>query len=148
MSDDKQPQRSNLLAPEEGIAERIKTRRKELDLTVEALSELTVKYDFHEEGGVSPASIYRYEKGGDKGSMPGARELRLLSYALDMSPSVLLLGKEWSQQAEEDARLANAFRELLTLSKPEGIASKGDEWRSIEHSKKLAEVMENQSKSK
>jgi len=148
MSDDNQPQQSNPIAPEEGISSRIKARRKELDLTVEGLSALTAKYDYQGEGGVSPASIYRYEKGGDKGSLPGARELRLLSYALDVSPSVLLLGEEWSKQAEADAQLANAFRGLLKLSEYDEVTGKVDGSRRLEHSIKLVEVKERFSKSK
>ena len=148
MIDDKQPQQSNPLAPEEGIAARIKARRKELDLTVEELSALTASYDYQGEGGVSPASIYRYEKGADKGSLPGARELRLLSYALNVSPSFLLLGEEWSRQAEADAKLANTFRDLLKLAKFDEVMNKGDEGRGLEHSIKLVAAKESYSKSK
>jgi transcriptional regulator with XRE-family HTH domain len=75
--------------PEEGIGQRLRYCRGELDLTVEALSRLTKRYDKHESKGVSPTSIARYESGE---SLPGARELRLLCEAFDVPPGWLLLG--------------------------------------------------------
>lgn len=150
MSDDKQPQQSNPIAPEEGIAARIKDRRKELDLTVEELSVLTSKFDYAGKRGVSSASIFRYEKGGQDGSLPGAREMRLLCDALKVSPNWLLLGEHNDPKVKVDTELANAARSMVALVmsgerwSPEAGAGL---WKDLEHSQKLSEVKESRLKS-
>lgn len=104
------------LSSEEGIAERIKRARKALDLTVEDLSAATALFDVGDregERGVSVPTLYRYEANGTK---PGARELRLLCFALNISPNMLLLGEEWDRDQEQDSRLARHFRELLVIA--------------------------------
>ena len=150
MSEDKQPQQSNPQAPEEGIAARIKDKRKELDLTVEEMSALTAKYDYSNNRGVSSASIFRYEKGGPDGSLPGAREICLLCEALKVSPNWLLLGEDSDPKAKVDAELANTARSLVALVisgerwSPELGAGL---WKDLEHSKKVSEVKESREKS-
>lgn len=125
--------------PEDGIGERIKERRKELDLSVEELSALTARYDYEMAKGVSPASIYRYEKVGEDGSLPGARELRLLCDALNVPPNWLLIGGEWDKGGEEAARLVGVLRDILkSVIEPQ---QQGDgTWRGLEHASKLFDV--------
>lgn len=77
------------LVPEDILGERIRQRREEKHLTQEALSILSRKLDPHEKG-ISRPSIVAYEKGE---TLPGARELRLLSDALNVTPSWLVLGE-------------------------------------------------------
>lgn len=92
MSDDKQPQQSNPLAPEEGIAARIKEARQRpgYDLSVEALSRLCKEFDGQGQG-ITATTLLRYEQGK---VLPGARELRVLCDALDVSADWLLFGAE------------------------------------------------------
>ena len=127
--------------PEDGIGERIKDRRKEWGLSVEQLSALTVKFDHWKSKGVSSASIFRYEKVGPDGSLPGARELCLLCAALNVTPNWLLLGDEGDKDAKADRELANAARTLVARVMsgdewPDGIGG----WKDFEHSEKLREV--------
>ena len=74
--------------PESGIGKRIAYCRGQLDnLPIEALARYTKNFD---EVGVSRASLVRYEAGG---TMPGARELRILCNALWVTPGWLLTGE-------------------------------------------------------
>ncbi|MGX8706274.1 MAG: helix-turn-helix domain-containing protein [bacterium] len=71
------------------IGKRIKHRRKELGYSAEKLAELV---------GVSPATIYRYEKN-DIANM-GADKLRPIADALSTTPGALM---GWEEEREEDA---------------------------------------------
>lgn len=77
-------------SPESGIGNRLKYARKQLDVSIEALSRYSVNFDTDEKKGVSPTSLLRYEAGE---FLPGARELRILCDALDVPPRWLLLGE-------------------------------------------------------
>jgi len=125
--------------PEEGIGDRIRERRKELDLSVEELASLTTMCSSGSEEGISAPTLYRYES---KGSKPGARELRLLCEALNVSPSILLLGKEWDLEQESDAKIASILRSLVAEISHGGvrIAGKSNQGRSEWHHFKLTEV--------
>lgn len=75
--------------PEAKFGERLKDARQQLNLSVEALSRLTKRYDAQASKGVSPPTISRYE-GND--TLPTLRELRLLAEALDVPAQWLLDG--------------------------------------------------------
>lgn len=127
--------------PEDGIGERLKERRKALDLSVEQLSKLTALYDYcaeaEESKGVSVAALYKYEKGE---RLPGARELRFLCFALNVSPNILLLGNEWSPDQAADVWIADAVRNLLKEAKSSKKSQEASDWRETEHSMKLSQV--------
>lgn len=76
--------------PEESLGARVKAKRTELRITHDGLSELTKSADV-EGRGISRTTIRGYELGTYK---PGAREIRILSLALNVSPSWLLLGSD------------------------------------------------------
>lgn len=76
--------------PEDQLGDRLRAKRAELRLTHDGLSELTKIADV-EGRGIARTSIRGYELGTYK---PGAREIRILSVALKVSPSWLLLGGE------------------------------------------------------
>lgn len=101
--------------PEDGMGERIKKRREELGLNYEELARLTAMYDYWEEPlGLTSAMLARYEKGKDgKPILPGARELRILCQALDVTADWLLrgtvvdpFGKQFHATASEVADVA------------------------------------------
>lgn len=79
-------------APEEGIGARIRDARLRpvYDLSVEALSRLCKEFDDQGQG-ITPTTLLRYEQGK---VLPGARELRVLCDALDVSADWLLFGAE------------------------------------------------------
>lgn len=79
---------SPLVMPEDGLGERVKLVREKLGLTHDGLSNLTKLAD-QEGRGISRTTVRGYELGTYK---PGARELRILSLALRVSPSWLLFG--------------------------------------------------------
>ena len=144
MTDDNEtsnPNQNLVPPPEESIGYRIKDRRKELDLSVEQLSVLTTKFDYWKSRGVSTASIFRYEKVGPDGSLPGAREICLLCAALNVTPNWLLLGDEGDKDITADRDLANAARTLVArvMSGQKWPADVGG-WKDFEHSEKLREV--------
>lgn len=87
--------------PEKGIGGRIKEARlrKENDLTIEALSRLCKIVDPAGQGIAQP-TIVRYEK---TEVLPGARELRVLCAALNVSADWLILGKEFEGLERVDA---------------------------------------------
>lgn len=78
--------------PEHGIGDRIKEARQRpnYDLSVEALSRLCRESD-GESQGIAPTTLLRYEQGK---VLPGAREIRILCDALDVSADWLLFGVE------------------------------------------------------
>lgn len=78
--------------PEKGIGGRIKAARQrtENDLTIEALSRLCKLVDPVGQG-IGRTALIRYESGE---VLPGARELRILSEALDVSTDLLIVGRE------------------------------------------------------
>jgi len=87
--------------PEDGLGERIRQRREEKNFTQEALSVLTKsKYIDPECKGVSRPAIVGYEK---NSTLPGARELRILAEALDVTPSWLVLGRYDTRRTEDTA---------------------------------------------
>lgn len=92
MTDNPETTQKSRALPEDGIGERIREARQRpaYDLSVEALSRLCRAYD--DEGqGITPTTLLRYEQGKVK---PGARELRILCDALDLSADWLLFGAE------------------------------------------------------
>jgi len=135
--DAQQPTSNDPREPEREISERIKQRRKELDLTVEMLAALTARYEYATDEGISVPTLYRYEKGE---RLPGARELRLLSGALNVSPNWLLLGHEWDNGQQQDAELGRALLALLGTAEARRTLSVGTFDRDAEHQAKTAEV--------
>lgn len=77
------------MTPESRFGERLSYARKELDLSIEALSRLSKEYDTSGQG-VSPTSVSRYES---SGGMPGLSEFRILCDALDVPAQWLLFGE-------------------------------------------------------
>ena len=77
-------------APEYHLGERIKGIREKLGLTHDGLSELTKVVDKAGRG-ISRTTIRGYELRTYK---PGAREIRILSLALKVSPSFLIFGED------------------------------------------------------
>lgn len=78
--------------PEGGIGSRIKEARlrQAYDLSIEALSRLCKDCD-GERQGITATTLLRYEQGK---VLPGAREMRILCDALDVSADWLLFGFE------------------------------------------------------
>lgn len=125
--------------PEAAIGERIKQRRKELGLTVEQLSALSAKFDYEAAyavgSGISANTLYRYESGATK---PGAREFRLLADALNLSPTVLLLGREWDEDANSDRELGRMLRQVVANASEARLGSSTG--RDDMHAMKLQQV--------
>jgi transcriptional regulator with XRE-family HTH domain len=90
--------------PEDLLGARIKEVRATLGLTHDGLSDLTKVVD-QERRGISRTSIRGYELGTYK---PGARELRILSLALNKSPDWLLFGGSYTDGATNRKVNANA----------------------------------------
>lgn len=127
--------------PEDGIGKRIKDKRKELKLSVEGLANMTVLYDKSSDGmGVSPPTIYRYES--DK-SKPSAREIRLLSLALNVSPCWLINGEEWNQDNQRNTDIANAVTALFGLMERTNFGYTSNYERDIKHRANLTEILIN-----
>ncbi len=78
--------------PEEGAGARIREARLRpaYDLSIEALSRLCKEYDRQGQG-ITSTTLLRYEQGK---VLPGAREIRVLCDALDVSSDWLLFGVE------------------------------------------------------
>ena len=92
---------------EEGIGKRIAYCRGLLDnLSVDALSRYTRCFD---EEGISRMSLFRYEGG----SLPGARELRILCDALWVPAGWLLFGRLEEGRADLDVLLDTWLRKKL-----------------------------------
>ncbi|AYH42720.1 helix-turn-helix transcriptional regulator [Azoarcus sp. DN11] len=140
MNNDEKQELANLLQePERGIAERLRQRRKELDLSVEELSVLTSKFEYASAEGISVPTLYRYEKG-DR--LPGARELRLLSDSLNVSPNWLILGHEWDSDLQEDADIGRKLLALLgTATARERLPNRSAN-RDFAHGIKMGQVKE------
>lgn len=143
MSDTEKPEHSSqYIPPENSLGERIRERRKELDLTVDQLAALAAYYDFgteeEDEKGLSVSALYLYEKGE---RLPRAKEMRLLCEALNVSPNWLLLGEEWDSKQAADSELADAFRKLIKdASNPtQWLFDKGAS-RMQMHQIKIAEI--------
>lgn len=85
-------------SPEDSIGERIEARRKLKGLTHDGLAKLTKLLDKAGGTGISRTTIRGYEHGLYK---PGTRELRLLSQALEVTPTWLIFGT--AEPAEDGA---------------------------------------------
>ncbi|KAF0102946.1 MAG: hypothetical protein FD187_1767 [bacterium] len=121
------------IPPESQIGERIRKRRAEIGdgLGIEDLSRLCKSYD-PEGKGVSRATIFRYEAGQ---GLPGARELRILCDALDMSANELLLGAESKAMHSKTSALAMLLEEWVTTMASEA------EHRGILRGKKSGDMV-------
>lgn len=98
-------------APESRFGERLKDARHQLGLSVEALSRLCKSYDKQEAKGISPPTLGRYESGD---TLPGLRELRLLSEALTVPAQWLVTGDIPDiRGAEHVQALAVALRQFV-----------------------------------
>lgn len=122
--------------PEDGIGERIKASRTDLKLSVEQLADLTKEWDSHEGKGIPRSTLYGYEAGTYK---PAARELRLLAYALNVSPTYLLLSEEWDVEAESNAKVASLLGDLLRAISGNPLAQT-NAWRINSHAEKLKKI--------
>ncbi len=74
---------------DEDVAQRLKAVRQQRDLTLEQLSSLTKEIDPTGDG-VSRVALSRYENGA---TLPGLRELRLISFATRRPLSFLIYGQ-------------------------------------------------------
>lgn len=129
------PVKSASPPPEDEIGERIRQKRKELNLSVEQLADLTKEWDYHEGKGIPRSTLYGYESGSYK---PAAREIRLLAYALNVSPTYLLLSEEWDATAELNARVAGHFAAILSeIANPVG---RDNSWRDTVHDQNLRKI--------
>lgn len=100
---------TKIKVPEDDLGARIREIREKKGLTQEALSILTKYPQIDPEGrGLSRPSIVGYEQGKN---LPDARGLRLLSTALEVTPSWLVLGKYDDPSEPEDPR--KAFMDAL-----------------------------------
>lgn len=94
-SSDEPTQKPRRPVPEDEIGERIKSAREGRGWTQQVLSTRTRMADPNGEG-ISRTVLVGYETGKTK---PGAREIRLLSDALNITPNWLLLGNSVSTRA-------------------------------------------------
>lgn len=101
---------ADFIPPEDGLGERVLMLRTQKGLSHESLSALSKLAD-PAGVGISRTTIRGYEFGSFK---PGARELRILSKALQVSPSWLLLG-ETPNQAESIKDESPAHSEVTQL---------------------------------
>jgi transcriptional regulator with XRE-family HTH domain len=123
--------------PEDEIGERIRATRKVLDISVDELAALTALCDQRRGAGISRATIYAYEANDSK---PGARELRILCEALDVSPNWLLLGQEWEDGKDGDATIARTLRMLLGQVQATSDTPSRDTERVLAHSIRLDQI--------
>ena len=132
---------SRYVPPESEIGNRIKTRRKTLDLTVDELAALTALFDheakYAEGSGISRATLYSYES---KGTKPGTRELRILCEALNISPSFLIFGEEWDRELDYQAKLGKLFKELIHEANLSSLTRPSNDARNHDHFIKLGMV--------
>ena len=96
------------IAPEDFIGQRIQDLRISKNLNHDGLSRITKFIDKIEGKGINRTTIRGYEVGMYK---PGARELRLLSEALEVSPSWLLLGTGDAAPVNPDIKYLAANRQ-------------------------------------
>lgn len=129
-------------APESFLGKRLARAREHYRLKIEALSRLTKSYDVHEGRGISPPSLTRYESGE---SAPGAREIRLLCEALQVSPHWLVLGEidaAGSSDTEQKllAVLKDFVNERITAAAMQP-QTEGAQWiQDLDRANKLAEA--------
>jgi len=105
--------------PEKGIGGRIKEARQneKNNLSIEALSRLSKMIDPGGQGMI-PTTILRYEKGN---VLPGAREIRILCDALNVTADWLVMGRELQGTAPVDEVLnvlARLMKDKLTRENP------------------------------
>lgn len=103
-------------APEDQIGARIAERRLSKNLTHDGLAKLTRLFDAPEssKSGISRTTIRGYEVGMYK---PGTREIRLLSQALEVSPTWLIFGNSGEDRADAPSPGASAAQEQTGLQK-------------------------------
>lgn len=101
--------------PEAGIAERIKEARQrpENGLSIEALSRMCKLVDPTGRG-IAHQTLVKYEKGI---VLPGLRELRVLSQALDVSTDWLIFGAERGEEGSPVITMDAALLELAAVLK-------------------------------
>jgi transcriptional regulator with XRE-family HTH domain len=92
---DEPSQKPRHRVPEDGIGDRIRSAREGREWTQKVLSTRTRIADPNGEG-ISRTVLVGYEAGKTK---PGAREIRMLSAALGVTPNWLVLGESASMQA-------------------------------------------------
>ena len=99
--------------PEKGIGVRIKDARERLDngLSIEALSRMCKLVDPSERG-IAQQTLVKYEKGV---VLPGLRELRILSVALDVSTDWLIFGAERGAEGSPVITMDAALSELAAV---------------------------------
>jgi transcriptional regulator with XRE-family HTH domain len=131
-------------APESLLGKRMAAARGHYSLNIEALSRLTKAYDEAEGRGISPATLARYESGE---SAPGAREIRLLCVALDVSAQWLIFGDVGTggeSQAEQAllSALKGVIAEERMKSSDGGIVAVGiSQWSQAQtRAKRLGEA--------
>lgn len=109
--------------PEKGIGGRIKEARERPDngLSVEALSRMCKLIDPVDRG-IAHQTLVKYEKGL---VLPGLRELRILSQALDVSTDWLIFGAERGQEGSPVITMDAAMVELAAVLR-ERIAKAAD----------------------
>lgn len=132
--------------PEEGIGERIRIRRDELQLNYEELSRLTAEYDYWGGAGLTPAMLARYEKGKDgKHVLPGARELRLLCDTLDVTADWIIRGVSIGSMGEYAHFSAKAVADLTVklfdqINAYKMFESPKESWETLERDEKLKQA--------
>lgn len=137
MTDSTQPSLPSVAPPpEDGIGDRIKARRTDLKLSVDQLADLTKEWDFHDGKGIPRSTLYGYESGTYK---PAARELRLLAYALNVSPTFLLLSEEWDVEAERNRKIAGLVYSLHEAAGGDFLAP-SNAYRNSQHIDKLKKI--------
>lgn len=101
--------------PEDGIGDRIRIIRESKKLSHDGLSSLTKICDL-EKKGISRTTIRGYELGTFK---PGTREIRVLSEALEVSPSFLIIGAPDSDKDFEktDANSQDQSKPIFSFGK-------------------------------
>lgn len=104
---DQQPPSRDPAGDPDIVSLQLKMARLAADLSVMELSRLT---------GISKTVLHGYERGRTK---PGARELRILSAALKVSPNMLLLGSEDFEGTRPD--LTSIFRKLRARPELSGV---------------------------
>ena len=106
------------------VSRRLKTARQTRELTLEQLSALTKEVD-PSGTGVSRVALSRYENGS---SLPGLRELRLISFAVRFPLSTLIYGERTdpmsSYRLELEMRIMEVVVDLVTA---EGLVKGGTE---------------------
>ena len=140
-SDKKKPSIGQYVPPEEQIGERIRQRREDvLGLNFEEFARLTTSYDHPDYvKGLTPTMLRRYETGVDgRPVMPGARELRILCEALDMSADWLILGvDDKAEGAQAKELLQNLNSALSAVSSWALNPGNVDPYKNFERQEKL-----------